>query len=167
MATTELLNQGFRYALSFTGNRHDAEDLVHDAWLNVYKKYGPLTNKYLLCTAVRNLFIDNYRKAKPFNFETLEDHPELAHPEGPDQLEVNATREEVQSALAVLRPEEREAIYLNYFEGLTAAQIAERNHMPRSSVLSLMARGKQKMAKALRALAVVQERKVVIPKKEV
>jgi RNA polymerase sigma factor (sigma-70 family) len=159
----ELLQKGYRYALSFTDNRPDAEDLVHDAWLQVYRKYGPLTNKYLLYRAIHNLYIDHYRKQKPFKFEPLDEHPELAA-EQADVLLEDVTKEEVQSALALLRPEERQAIFLNYYEGRSASEIARLNNMPRSSVLSLLLRGKQKMAKALRALALVQNRKVVIKK---
>ena len=159
----ELLQKGYRYALSFTDNRHDAEDLVHDAWLQVYRKYGPLTNKYLLYRSIHNLYIDHYRKQKPFTFEPLDEHPELAAEQANVLLE-DVTKEEVQSALALLRPEERQAIFLNYYEGRSASEIARLNNMPRSSVLSLLLRGKQKMAKALRALALVQNRKVVIKK---
>lgn len=163
MQQQELLQSGYRYALSFVDNRQDAEDLVHDAWLQVYRKYGPFSNKYLLYRTVHNLFIDHYRKQKPFSFEPLENHPELAA-EQADVLLEDVTKEEVQSALALLRPEERQAIFLNYYEGYSASQIAKLNNMPRSSVLSLLQRGKQKMAKALRALALIQNRKVVIKK---
>lgn len=163
MQNKELLQSGYRYAFSFTDNRHDAEDLVHDAWLQAYNKYGLFTNKYLLYRTIHNLFIDRYRKIKPFSFEPLEDHPELAS-EQADMLLEDVSKEEVQSALSLLRPEERQAIFLNYYEGYSASQIAKLNKMPRSSVLSLLQRGKQKMAKALRTLALIQNRKVVIKK---
>ena len=141
MSNTEILQNGYRYALSITGNRHDAEDLVHDAWLRVYKKYGPFTNKYLLFRTIRNQYIDEYRKLKPFSFENIEDHGELA---GEAQEFLNdeiLTKEEVKSALDTLRPEERQAIYLNFYEGFSAAKIAKINKLPRSTVLSMLQRG--------------------------
>jgi len=57
----------------------------------------------------------------------------------------------LKSALDTLRAEERQAIYLNYYEGYSASEIAKVNNMPRSTVLSMLQRGKQKLAKSLRA----------------
>ena len=163
MQNQEMLNAGYRYALSFTNNRHDAEDLVHDSWLLVYKKYGIFKNKYLLFRTIHNLFIDRYRKNKPFRFEPIEHHPELA--QSFDVIDEKVSKEELQSAMDLLRPEERQAIYLNFYEGFSAAKIARVNGMPRSTVLSLLQRGKQKMARALRTLSLVQNRKVKIKRR--
>ena len=164
MKDKEMLNAAYRYAISLTGNRADAEDVVHDAFLQVYKKYGPLRNKYLLYRSVKNRFIDNYRKKKPFTFEELDKHPELSSPE-PEELDLPVTKEEVKSAMDTLRPEERQAIYLNYFEGYSAAKIAKLNNMPRSTVLSLLQRGKKKIGKALRTLSLVKDRRVIIKRR--
>jgi DNA-directed RNA polymerase specialized sigma24 family protein len=48
--------------------------------------------------------------------------------------------------LASIRPEEREAIYLNIVEGYTAQEIAEITETSRNSILSLIHRGKKKLA---------------------
>lgn len=162
MADIELLQSGYRYAVSITGNRHDAEDLVHDAWLRVYQKYGPFKNKYLLFRTIHNLYIDEYRKLKPFSFEPVENHDRQLAVQPEFLSEETISKEEVKSALDTLRPEERQAIYLNFYEGFSAAKIAKINHLPRSTVLSMLQRGKQKMAKALRTLELIKNRKVKI-----
>jgi len=76
-----------------------------------------------------------------------------------DHVDEVISKEELKSAFEVLRPEEREVIYLNYYEGYSASKIAKINNMPRSTVLSLMQRGKRKLARALRSLALVEKKK--------
>jgi len=58
----EVLNACYRYALSLCANHHDAEDLTHDAYLSVMSRYGCLVDKPLLFSAIRNRFIDQYRR---------------------------------------------------------------------------------------------------------
>ena len=52
--------------------------------------------------------------------------------------------------LAFLRPEEREALYMNAVEGYSAREIAELTDRPRNTVLSLIHRGKKKFRDAIR-----------------
>ncbi len=54
----ELLQGGYRYALSLTHHHYEAEDLVQEAWLRVWRKYGECSTRALLLSAVRNRFVD-------------------------------------------------------------------------------------------------------------
>ncbi len=147
MDERQLLQAGYRYALSLTYHEADAEDLVQEAWLRLYKKYGGEVGRPRLFAAVRNLFIDQHRRHQLVVFEPY-DEEQLS------TVEVSAaiSMEDLEPALAVLRPEEREAIFLNYIEGYTAREIAEFSGRPRSTVLSLLSRGKRKMAEVLKPL---------------
>jgi RNA polymerase sigma-70 factor (ECF subfamily) len=60
----ELLQSGFRYALSLTHHQHDAEDLTQQAYLNLARSYGRVRTRSLLVRAIRNLFYDRYRRGK-------------------------------------------------------------------------------------------------------
>lgn len=60
----DLLQAGFRFALSLTHHTHDAEDLAQQAWLNLARRHGRVRGKGLLFQTIRNLFYDQYRRGK-------------------------------------------------------------------------------------------------------
>ncbi len=147
MRERDLLQAGFRYALSLVHNESDAEDLVQDGWLRLYENRGGKINKSLLFTTIRNLVIDQHRRGKLVVFDQLDEEQDF-----PDLTSVQSdmVMKDLEQALAELRPEEREAIFLNSVEGFTAQEIADFTQRSRGTVLSLMHRGKQKMARVLK-----------------
>lgn len=149
MRERDLLDAGFRYALSLVHTEPDAEDLVQESWLRLYQKKGRKINKSLLFTTIRNLFIDQYRRAKLAVFEELDEEREFSHA---NYLTSEVSIKDLELALAALRPEEREAIFLNSVVGYTAQEIAAFTKRSRGTVLSLIHRGKKKMAKVLNQL---------------
>ncbi len=137
----DILNSGYRYALSLCPNRQDAEDLVHDAWIRLDRRYGKIPAKSLLYTTVRNLYIDQYRRSRKIRFSEFEDYsylPEVAASEG-------LTSEEMNRFLIRLRDVEREALYLSIVEGYTADEISTMTSSARGTVLSLIHRSKIKL----------------------
>jgi RNA polymerase sigma-70 factor (ECF subfamily) len=140
----ELLQAAYRYALSLTHREADAEDLVQEAWLRLYQQYGGQMERARLFAAVRNLFVDQSRRHQLVVFEPYEEGQV-----GVDDVGDVVTAEDLEPALAALRPEEREAIFLSCVEGYTAREIAEFSGRPRGTVLSLINRGKRKMSAVL------------------
>ncbi len=69
MIGSATIQAGYRYALSLTHNNHNAEDIVQEACLKIYKKMGRIENKSLLFVTIRNLFIDRYRREQIIRFE--------------------------------------------------------------------------------------------------
>jgi RNA polymerase sigma-70 factor (ECF subfamily) len=134
----DLLQRGFRYAVALCGDPATADDLLQDAWTGVLAAGGPRTKAYLF-RAIKHRYIDRYRRAKVVPFEGLVDEP-LAPP-GADL----AHRDTLIKALGVLRPEEREALYLCAVEGHTAAEAAELLEAPRNTVLSWVHRGRARI----------------------
>lgn len=147
MDERELIQAAYRYALSLTHRDADAEDLVQEAWLRLYQKYGGEIDRGRLFAAVRNLFVDQYRRHQLVAFEPYDDEQVGSLP-----AEKFVQMEDLEPALAALRPEEREAIFLSCVEGYTAREIAEFSGRPRGTVLSLINRGKRKMVDALNRL---------------
>ncbi len=142
-----LLQSAFRYALALTHNAAEAQDLVHDACLSVLKAEGPWQTAYLFA-AVRNRYIDRYRKGRKLLFMPLEpDAESLA--EGAD-IDGAVDSEALQSALGTLRPDERETLFLAVVEGYTAQEIADMTQRPRGTILSLLHRTKEKLRNLLR-----------------
>jgi len=133
-----LLHAGYRYAVALTGDAADADDLLQDAWLAMLRAEAPRTRRYLFRT-LKNKYIDGYRRRQILDFEPL---PEQLHaPAGPSL----ADRQTLMQGLAVLRPEEREALYLCAVEGHTAAEAADLLDRPRNTVLSLVHRGRARL----------------------
>ncbi len=141
-----LLQRGFRYALALTHNTARAEDLVQDACVSILRAGGPWQRGYLF-TTIRNRFIDQYRRERLVVIEPLDD-ADRGDVQRLDWRETETFRAELdtlQQALATLRAEEREALYLAAVEGYTAAEVADLTHRPRGTVLSLVFRARQKV----------------------
>ena len=145
----QMLQAGFRYALSLTHHEPDAEDLVHDAWLKCFPKYGKRLTQSLLFTTIRNLYIDQYRHNQLAVFEAFDEN---THNKIDISSEHEIASEDLDQALAKLNSEERESIYLNIVEGYTAKEIAQATHRSRNTVLSHIHRGKQKLVHTLTTL---------------
>ncbi|MDP3070772.1 MAG: RNA polymerase sigma factor [Opitutaceae bacterium] len=141
----ELLQSGYRYALSLSHHRADAEDLVQQAWLNLCQRYGAATSRAALYTTIRNLFIDRCRRARVVAFDSLDEAPaDLATP----APAAPGTNDDLELLLGALRPGEREAIYLHHVAGHTAEEIGVLTRQPRGTVLSLLHRAFKKLRNA-------------------
>ena len=140
----DLLQSGFQYACALAHNHHDAEDLVQIAWLKTYKRYGNNITKALFFTTIRNLYIDQYRRAKRIQFIELKSENEHFSDSG------NTDREHaivaIDQMLGRLRDIEREALFLHIVEGYSTEEIAAITGKPRGTVLSLIHRSKKKLA---------------------
>jgi RNA polymerase sigma-70 factor (ECF subfamily) len=142
----ERLQKGYRYAVALTHHLEDAQDLVHEAWLNLSRRYGRVESNAVLFTAVRNLFVDQCRRRKVVQFESLD------VPEAPDVQDLGESQPGVQGdlevLLGILRPAEREALFLHYYEGRTAEEIGQMTSRPRGTVLSLLHRAMARLREA-------------------
>lgn len=152
LSEEELLQVGFQYAYALTHHHHDAEDLVQTAWLKLYQRYGAVTTKALFFTTVRNLYIDQYRRRQRLQFTSLTgEHTCLPTAGDGAREDTEVTMEQM---LVQLRDVEREALFLHVVEGYSTSEIATLTGKPRGTVLSLIHRGKQKLA----ALAAAEAR---------
>ncbi len=144
----DVLQAGYRYALSLCAEQADAEDLVQDAWVRLRRNRGhDAPGKSLFFTVIRNLHIDRCRRRKLTLFEPLVGAEDAV--DAPDQfIGVGAARD-LEAPLASLRPEEREALFLQVVEGYTAEEIAELTGRARGTVLSLVHRAKRKLRRAM------------------
>jgi len=150
LSASELLQHGYRFALSLTHSPHDAEDLVQQSWLKLSRAYGEVNSKSVLFRTIKNLLTDQYRRGKVVVFEPLakeetdaeSDSPHLANDPGFTEPGVEG---DLDSLLAHLNHREREILYLNCVESYTASEIAEMINSNRNTVLSLLARSKKKL----------------------
>ena len=139
----DILNAGYRYAVSLSSNRQDAEDIVHDAWIRLDRRYQKAPEKSLFYTTIRNLYIDGYRRSKKIHFSEYEEELHAPDSSVPD----NISAEEMDRFLHRLRDVEREALYLSIVEGYTADEISRMTNTARGTVLSMIHRSKIKLRK--------------------
>ena len=120
-------------ALRVTGDRQEAEDVVHDAFVTVWRKIGGFdaergTLRSWLMTIVRNRAIDRVRARRPSTDLDDADERSLLRT-GPNPTWEAALRRagasEVHRAMTALPDEQRRAVELAYFEGYTYREVAE------------------------------------------
>jgi len=138
---------GLAYLL--TGDRALAEDLVQDAFVRVLGRFHDLRNRdafwwYLRRTVV-NLSNSHFRRRRVERAWLERQRPKTAATPGPDLEE----RHRVLAALMTLRPEQRAAVVLRYYEDLTEADTAEALGRPIGTVKSMVSRGMDRLREEL------------------
>ncbi len=128
-----------RLGYLLTGSSTVAEELVHDGFEQVMRRWDDIDNpSAYLRIAVINGARSWGRRRRRFPNEPLEHHPAI-----------DADAIAVRTALAALRHEEREALVLRYYAGLSDSQIAEAVDRPIGTVKSQIHRGLARMENAL------------------
>ncbi len=151
----ELLQFGYRYALSLTNNGHDAEDLVQEAFVKIKKNVDDVSKTYFYKT-IKSLFIDKYRRESLVLFDTEQTEQDSHYQESFDD-EVSISAEQMQICLEILRPIEREILFLSAVDEYTAEEIAQMMDRPRGTILSLIHRSKIKVREKLISLEKKQQ----------
>lgn len=137
----------YRLALRILRDPSLAEDAVQDAFLAVWRTataYRPDRAKAStwLLTLVHRRAVDLVRREERRRADPLDETFEPADSGRTD--DEAATREErrrVQAALAGLAPDQRQALELAYYGGLSQSEIAERLGVPLGTVKSRMFSG--------------------------
>jgi RNA polymerase sigma-70 factor (ECF subfamily) len=151
----------------FTGNPADAEDLTQDVFLKIYSNLASfdLTRGSLqvwITTMTRNLLVDNFRRTRNLRATgSLDDGWESSEElspidrltaRGPSPHESAAQKElakMVQSALARVSVELREAVILRDLQDLDYKEIAQVLGIPEGTVKSRISRGRAELARLL------------------
>ncbi len=147
LAEKDFLQAGYRYALALAHHHQDAEDLVQQAWLKLYRRYGGVEDLPLLFTAIRNLFFDQLQRKIRLHFVSLEGIQESDMTQSPKSgTGASLTRVDLERLLGNLKAKEREVLFFHYVQGYTGAEIGQLTGQPRGTVLSLLRRSKQKLS---------------------
>ncbi len=155
----------------FTGDPTDAEDITQEVFLKVYRNlnsFDPTKGAFQtwITTLTRNLLVDNYRRTRldrisdslDASASTDEDGPTMADrlaDTRPNQEQHYAGLElkaRIQSALAQLSPELREAVILRDLEDMDYKEIAQVLQIPEGTVKSRISRGRGELARMLQRI---------------
>jgi RNA polymerase sigma-70 factor, ECF subfamily len=147
----------FGLAYRILGDAATAEEVVQDAFMNVWRKAESFdaergnTRTWLL-SIVRNRAIDQLRgrygrQRDEIDFDKLE--PVLSGQDLWTEVVRGLRAEAVRDAIIDLPDEQRSAIELAYFEGLTHREIAEKTGIPLGTIKSRLRLGLRKLHETL------------------
>lgn len=144
----------FRYCLLRVSDRELAKDITQDTFMKVWQyaaKGEKIVNlRAFLFTTARNLIIDHYRRKRPASLDNL---MEQGFDVGIDTSQSLMDKLDGEGALALLGsvPEKyRDAIYLQYVEGLSVKEIAQITSETENNISVRIHRGLQKLRSVLR-----------------
>lgn len=145
-----------RLAYRILGDSADAEDAVHDAFIKLWTASAPFdpsrgSVRGLLLTIARHTSIDVTRKrARRLRTESAYCTDATYVTDGPEHDSERAEdAHRLKDALLALPDEQRRAIELAYFGGLTRSQIAAETAISVGTVKSRMRLGMRKLAFSL------------------
>ena len=136
----------FRLAFRIVRDRALAEDAVQEAFLAVwrsadaYKRERAKPSTWIL-TVVHRRAVDIVRREQSRRGEPLEVAPEPSAGPADEDAVLRDRRAAVQAALTQLPGEQRQALELAYYGGLTQSELAERLGVPLGTVKSRMFAG--------------------------
>lgn len=159
------LHERFRLILFSTifkvlNNHEDSEDVLQEVFAQIWKKahlYDPSKGKPLTWanTMARNRAIDRYRAKQrrallSQRYEgQIEVSPEKTSPDIREEVQMNETGRLLRAAVYELTPQQREAIELAYFGGLTQREVAEQIGQEVGTVKARIRRGIQRLEKTV------------------
>ncbi|HZV05904.1 MAG TPA: sigma-70 family RNA polymerase sigma factor [Gemmataceae bacterium] len=153
------LSAAFNLARWLTRNDHDAEDVVQEAYLRAYQFFDGFhggDGRAWLLRIVRNTCYSWLEKNRPREPAVVFDetkHSAEQKESGPEvPLIAREDREMLRRALEELPPEFRETIVLREMEGLSYKEIAAVSGVPMGTVMSRLARARERLYECLAAL---------------
>lgn len=142
----------YRTALLILGNREDAEDVLQDTFVSIYKKAKTLSDfeklKPWIFSILKNTSYTRYKKRKrefpdEFVLDKAEESPTYL---GEDDF---AEKSEIQDALMTLKEKEREVLVLYYYNDFSIEEIASICKTFQGTVKSRLFRARKNLKKEL------------------
>lgn len=138
------------------GERQAAEDVLHDVYLTIWRRagaYDPLRASPItwLATIARNRAIDWQRAQKIRRATPIEDAPPMIDtaPLASETMLQDEASALLHGCLQGLEARQRDAIRTAFFDGVTYAELAERQSIPLGTMKSWVRRGLAKLKECL------------------
>ena len=151
-----LAPRAYGIALKVLKDPAEAEEVLQDAFLEIWRsatRYDPRRGaiERWVATMVRTRAIDRLRKRQSRDrmMSSAALMPTPSRPTPEDRYAVAQIGAKVREALAQLPEEQRHALELSYFEGLSQSEIAEKTATPLGTVKTRMRLAMIKLAEAL------------------
>ncbi len=137
----------FRYALTLLRNRHLAEDVLQETMIAVWKGAISFAGRSQVSTWIFG--IARYQAYRMLRDEAKGERVASEPLVFPDPAPAAEREGRIQRAIAGLPPEQREVVFLTFYEGLSYGEIAHLQEVPEGTVKSRMFHAKKKLAEAL------------------
>jgi RNA polymerase sigma-70 factor (ECF subfamily) len=142
----------WKTAYRFLGNSMEAEDVAQEAFLKMLEAAPRYRATASFCTylytIIYRLCADRKKRRSPAYTDTMPDTP-ASVPGAIEDIVARECEEEVQKALNSLPFNQKTAMVLKHFEGLSYAEIAELMGITLKSVEMLIRRAKEKLQSQL------------------
>ena len=142
------LNQLYRYCYVLVDNEADAYDLLQSALEKCLRSppKNDLAKISYMRTIIRNLFIDQYRLNKRFEFDEFDENNITNINDGLSSLEsMMINQEEASSIWRALNSSEREIMYLWAILGYSTSEVSEYLSIPKGTIVSKVSRLRKKV----------------------
>ncbi|MBU6509339.1 MAG: RNA polymerase sigma factor [Gammaproteobacteria bacterium] len=154
------LDSLYRMAYRFTGHSEDAEDLVQELLLHLYRSSQDLAQiaalRPWLKRSLYHLFVDQWRRRQRTPFGHLYSEPwealfeNAASTAAPERdIQAAELRHQVLHALYGLGKEHRALLVLHDMEGRELPELADLLHLPLGTLKSRLFRARRKLREAL------------------
>ena len=149
----------FTLIMRITRHRETAEELTLDVFHDVWRRasgYDAANGTVLgwIMNQARSRAIDRLRfeqRKKRVDAHATDPLAAFGYGESEDVVELEQQRRALETALAILRPDERQAIEAAFFAELTHAEVAARLNQPLGTVKTRIRSGLHKLKQALSA----------------
>lgn len=151
--TQRLTPRVFAHAFRLLGERAEAEDVVQEAMLRLWRiapewRQGEAKPTTWLYRVVANLCTDRLRKRRSIGLDEIAE-PVDGAASAAEQIQDKARNDALQKALMELPERQRQAVVLRHIEGLGNREIAQIMEISAEAVESLTARGKRALSAGL------------------
>jgi RNA polymerase sigma-70 factor (ECF subfamily) len=135
-------------------SRAEAEDVLHDVFLEVWKRAGDYdpqrgSVRAWLALRMRSRSLDKQKSPRVTRAVSFEDSGAEARPAPEMDPGLKMERERVRAALGALSPEQRDVVDLAYFQGLSVTEIGERLSVPVGTVKSRLSAARDRLRGSL------------------
>lgn len=143
----------FRFIRSKLNDPHEAGDILHEVFMEVWRSAGKFEGRssvktWLFGIAYRKT-MDSFRKKGRLDFT---DEPPEQVDEGPDAAACLAASQEaahVRACLEELKPPHRAAVQMAFFEDMTYGDIAEVQEVPEGTIKTRVFHAKKLLLRCL------------------
>lgn len=154
----------FRYCLMRVSDREVARDLAQETFMRVWKfaqKGEKIANlRAFFYTTAKNLIIDQYRKKKATSLDSMMEDGFDVGVEINEEMIDKFDGAQAMAFLSSIPEKYRDAIYMQYVEGLSVKEIAEVTGETENNISVRIHRGLQKLRSILRGQAEEAEKAV-------
>jgi RNA polymerase sigma-70 factor (ECF subfamily) len=131
-----------------------AEDAVQEAFLTVWRSAGAFAAdrgkpRTWILTLVHHRAVDLVRREQRRRVPEIDEERELAGSTAEEEATLRDRRRAVQKALGQLPADQREALELAYYGGLTQSELAEQLRVPLGTIKSRMFAGLRRLGDLL------------------